>query len=52
MSSDVITTRHVSGHITFQGTAEDHVRWMAQEDALRSAATSNTERTKQSGKRR
>lgn len=52
MSVEVVVTRHVSGHITFQGTAEDHARWMAQEDALRSAAKSDTERTKPSGKRR
>ena len=52
MSVEAIITRHVSGHITFQGTADDHARWMAQEDALRSAAKSDTERTTPSGNRR
>ena len=49
MSRDVITTRHVSGHIAFQGTAEDHARWSTLQEALRSAAKSVVERCKPSG---
>ena len=49
MSSDAIITRQVSGHITLQGTAEDHARWTAQEEALRSNIRALGERTKNSG---
>ena len=52
MPRDVIITRHISGHIAFQGTAEDHERWSTLNEALRSAAKSLAERGSPSGKHR
>ena len=50
MSKDIITTRQISGHIAFQGTAEDHERWASLDGALQSAAKTLSERRRPSRK--